>query len=1512
MAALEDKWKQVTDSDRYQTLDAGDKETVRRNFYRKFVVNSAPYQAMEQDKRMAIRKEFDRRTMVQEPSMMDTIKGVAGPALEAAGAGAMEGLKESGREVAAAAQAPEKIMPSKETITSSVPYIAPAIEQITGKDSVIGGVMNTPLKVPFTKKDLSLKRVAEGLHKVGEFVSEPGRIAPSDQEIESEAKAKGGMNHLSNFDVARIEAGGFASIPWEMASQAIPETVGSAVGYVALDKFLELAGTTFLGKPISELMGKTKPKVSPELESSAFKKAIMKANLELKGRETLDGPPRPLEDIARKEEMMRLQSWLEDRAHGPEPQGDLHPSPKVNQSQIDEHMNDVREGVQKRLEALKNEPRRFDTLAYEEDALKGYYRDKLGNMVILAGPGEPLPKVPMLPAPPERPLLQAPKEVPSRAVPREAAPAALEIKVNAQNLKDYLVDRLSKQYPKESRQTIDSMAGVMRKNMVEHVGGESPVLKQIADTLIEQGHADHLKAEEFHRTVPKYEKGEAFLTRQEISRLKEQGISKDDVVGEAKRLKAEWDFRNGEPEGIKHLREQIGGIAPMNPDPSTGQVPLSEEYNLHVKKSLRGKVPMDQAAEEMYSQGFTQGPSTSDLLKFLADNEAMSGKPRSVKSFISEAIHNLEAPLTPPDDFSLESVKGRAYEPVEENPDITQKSMFDLGKDVGEYWSNKFKGEGGGYTGRPTDPVELARMEESMKEMVRRARQIGYDTTEDIMLYVARNAPKEYMEYFAGQLKAKQVSPWDTHVYKEMDAAEKGNQIAKKSITDAAWYRYFTDRFSKLKEGRERRDLSRPLARFKDGDEQKLRLEFLFFKNDVLRESKIPKIEREALRFYMEGQSPALEKLKVFRPNDAEKILALAKNPTPQMVETAKQIRPYEDEWWRLFNEYYDDVAYVKDYAMRRWKKGEDFVSWQNRSTGGKAPWLKHRRLTSAAEGINAGFEPISFDIRDDLQAESDLRTGLLSKLHTLRKVAMSMDDNMNPSLVLDESQPKIPGTVGSPKKHITPFAMKAPEGYLTSDHPLLRGLAFNPKYKPLMDYMFTQRFRWAPIQMAEQLNALSKRSIFLYSMFHPWALTEMLLAGSSMRDMFVLNREKNVLYKTISGISRAATENLPDQIPWKEPIKAARTFYNSFMEGHAALAKRPLALDSAEHSLTFNAISDVQSDAFNKLLTKMEGWLQAHSAGPAAKGLKVVRGANEIFDKALWDYWSPMIKMNLYESHLADNMKAFPNMPVDALKIQTATYINKAVGGMAWGDLLASPQTQQALQWLMLAPDWTIGRVLMGASALTAGPQGRQARKLLARGFVTWFVFGNMMNYINSQKYGLQDRNGKVGRFMWDNDPGRESDVIWGKEGGRTVYVTPSKAFTELYDDIFYPKKTARGKVSPVVNMAAGAVTGYGANGYPIKGPLDLAGRMSVPMSARGGNVYATLPKHKGMNAYEAEQLFEDYERTGNKKSYEKAMFFSDENGLNWQGLHQHAKSVVKSERRRDLRRQEAGSIFR
>src|SRR4029079_7046743 len=276
-----------------------------------------------------------------------------------------------------------------------------------------------------------------------------------------------------------------------------------------------------------------------------------------------------------------------------------------------------------------------------------------------------------------------------------------------------------------------------------------------------------------------------------------------------------------------------------------------------------------------------------------------------------------------------------------------------------------------------------------------------------------------------------------------------------------------------------------------------------------------------------------------------------------------------------------------------------------------------------------------------------------------------------------------------------------------------------------------------------------------------------------------------------------------------------------------------------------------------------------------------------DLLHKFIFDYMRPLAGMTLYESHLADNIKTFhlaaeegKKLPIEQLKFSTANMVSKMVGGISMGTLLMSPRAQQFLQWAMMAPDWTIGRAMIPAqAAFGKGPEGRQSRKLMLRLGVSYFVFGNMLNYHNSKRI-----TGK-GRWMWENDPGHGNEITWKKDAkGRTLYFQPSKAFTEIYDDIMHPIKTATYKANPMIHAGV-KLMNWGMQGtysqLRTEGPMETAKDMFMPRTFTGLNAYGTFPVHKGISHGQVMDMFDKYYKTGNQKFLDQAMRYGMESGF-------------------------------
>lgn len=1516
MVDLSEYWGKISASEKFKDLEPDQREKVRQHLFNSHIQKSQSYLDLPQSKRIAVRKHFDDVTQIKDEGMLENLARKGKKLIAAA-----EPIIEKGKRLAGSVK--EAAVEAFED-----PYTRSNIQAL-----LPGG--GSTVEIPGAKKAASL--VSGAAETVAEKV-EPDFVKPS----------------LTSFDMARAIGGASVRTVGDFAAGLIPQTNVDAAIWGLLNPVFKYAGTTFLGKDL-HLPG-WKPKTG--LSSSAaglgdeIEKIVTKRRIENNGRQMAEGPPKPLEVLARKEEellvedqLSQYQSWLEQAdkvsPSGGVPTGDIYPEAKVNVLQL-------RDFAQERLLRLQNEPVRVESLSKAEDALQGYYRRKVDQARVFLMPSGPeIEAQALLPAGPSPSGLLGEGKIPrspaeklslSTSIIPEPRPGATPPGAKAGDV----VRKMYQVYnPDQTKQSNAVRAGSLLKSMGMRPGEElTEKHMKMLEKILEMEHSERLAKE---AKIPEPSKN-----------LKEKGLDPIEVKTEAKRLADENEaIRKARQEAKTRLKEVTGGIGFHDPDPVTGRRPEAEEVLRNVPLDLRGKTKPDQAAQLAYEAGIIPGPSSNDLFNYTKNLES-AGKPRSAKSFLAEAEYRLENEMQRKSGFKpearQESIPGtpgaempktglggvEGQVPQEsllegfQNQDIQQKSLFDIMGEIGDYF---LKGEKGGIGGKDLDPVKQAALEANVKELVDRAMSLGYQTTQDIMVYAAKNAPKEIQDAIRKNL-APTLSPFDTHAYKEMESAKAGSPIAKKSLMDSAMRDYLKEKYEWAKGTRKRRSVSKIIGQFHDGDEAKLRLMNDFFIHDYYR--KFSKFEDAAQRWYIEGKAPGLDALKHFVPeDDAKEMLRLFREPTELMKSAKAATQAVEDEYHGVVSEFYDSLGYAENHVTRRWKQPREYLNWEGRTLGDQPNFMKGRKLLSQADGINAGYEPKSLSIKDDLRASNDVRVRLLTRLHDLRKIAATFDAKGMPSIMLEKAGGQ------SSKANITPHTGKAPDNWLRDQGvPLLRGLAINPDYKPAIDYIFGARYRSLPIGIYEHLGSLSKASILGYSLFHPASLTEMLLGGLSYRNVFTFNVEKNAFAKLVRNFAKAATADLEDPLNWKKPIESINALYKSFMSGHAALANRPLALDMAEHGFKLGSVDDVNYNILSRTLLKYEGWLKARELSmPKGKAsfkeareiVSGIRSAGDLLQKFMWDYQRPLFSMTLYENHLADNIKRFNldapvgnKIPIDQIKFSTSNFVSKMVGGISMGTLLVAPRAQQFLQWAMMAPDWTIGRALMPAASigvgptikgyseggfrgavrgfLRGGPETRQARKLMLRMGVSYFVFGNLLNYHNSQK------NAGKGRWMWENDPGHEMEIVWRKDPkGRTVYIQVSKAFTEIYDDLTHPAKTAAYKANPNIHAAVKlmnwATSGSFKSTLRTEGPIQTVKGMFVPRTFSGLNAYGTFPIHRGISRAQVMDMFEEYYRTGNQKFLDQAMRYGMESNFDVTTLERSARARHAGQLRRKER---------
>jgi hypothetical protein len=1494
MADLNDYWKQVTSAESFQDLDDSEKEKVRNHLFEKYVQSSNSYIQLPQSQRLAVKKHYDEVTHIEPETLLQKgekevkkISKEVKPAIESV-KGAYKNVKES----------------------LSDPYTQSNIEALEP-----GG--------EYTVEIPGMKKVSEGISKAGSAVGEA--IEPSEQEMISHAQ-KG--SELTQFDKARLYASGGVQTVSDFVAGLIPQTNVDASVWGLSDIILKAAGSTFLGAERHLPGWKPKTGLSSEANNigDALEKAITSKRLDMELRkQTMAGPPKPLEVLANKEAELKSQAeldtykqWLEQvdklSPSGGEPEGDLYPEAKVNVSQL-------RDMAQERLDKLQKEPVRVESLSKAEDDLQGYYRRRIDNQRVWMQPGgaQPEPQPALAPGPSPAGLLK-PGETPEASPPEQAPAAAPKApaKPTAQpqptatpvfRAKEVLNKMYSAYYPDQTKQAIGIRVGAFLKafGFKENQELSSDHLSML-EKFIESEHQDYMATQK-----------KAVMKAAEASRLKEKGLDPMEVKAEAQRLYSEHSASTGISDYEKAIQAE-GGLA-MDPK-------MKEEHLRNVPSNLRGQTMPDDMAQRLFDQHLQPDASASTMYRMLSERKTTI-RPRSAMSFMDEAERNLENERSKDAGFfheaqtfslgeqsapEVQPVQGAGQQDVipgtarqfgEQAPkplfDIKQKSTFDLLKDVNEGY-----GEKGGIGGnKEIDPVKQAAMEAAMRELVDRAMALGHTTSQDILLYAARNAPSELQAALRKNL-APTLSAFDTNPYKDMDQAKKGNPIAKKDMMDTAKRNYFQQKADIIKGTYRKFKANQQVVLFKDMDEGLMRLKNDLFIHDNYRN--FSKDELAAQRWYTEGKAPKLESLKALgvKEEDAQRWLALAKNPSENMKAARPMTQIFEDEYHDVLSEFYDKVGYVEDHVTRRWKRSREYLDWEGKTLGNRPNFTKGRKFLTQADGIDAGFEPVSFDIRDDLRSSNNARVNVLSRIHAYQKLGASFGENGLPAII-DESEDL---NTQAKNAKITPHKGTAPASWMRFDHvPLLKGLAIDPYFKPAIKFMMSRPFQGTVPEVLDFLSA-STKATKLYGLFHGYTLGEMTMSGISYRDVFSFGKDRNPLFKGLRYLVKGMTADMEGRPVSKNPAKAVGELYHSFMTGSGVLANRPLALDMSEHGFKFGSADEDMHGILRKFLNKTEDYLKKRIGEGAAKGITALpRTALDIQEKALWSYIRPISSMLVYETNLKDSILKFnleaaegKKIPIPDIKTMIANQTSKEMGGISYARLMINPRTQQVLQWAMLAPGWTIGRALMAASVFEKGPEGRQARKQMAKLFVGWFFASNMINYAQTKKY-----LGKA-RFMWDNPEGFKDQPFLTKDKDGTKYLQLSKSLTEIYDDIDHPMRTAAYKLSAPLQAGVKVMNWATARAYypgmAPENPLVSLLHAYEPMITSGQSAYGGLPVHRGPSKNKIEGVLDEYYKGGMKDQalFQEAMQMATEQGYDISKLDRAVRGAERSKEKAAL----------
>jgi len=637
-------------------------------------------------------------------------------------------------------------------------------------------------------------------------------------------------------------------------------------------------------------------------------------------------------------------------------------------------------------------------------------------------------------------------------------------------------------------------------------------------------------------------------------------------------------------------------------------------------------------------------------------------------------------------------------------------------------------------------------------------------------------------------------------------------------------------------------------------------------------QQQLNKKEREVATFVRE-KTDIPEELN--RP-DLEKIIKDPKLKT-KISKVADEVGKHFHEGWKYMQENLPDMSAeeVENYVTHVWDipkaKISEAVNW----FATRNPFLKKRFFKTYEAGIKKGYKPKTLDITD------------LMRIHDRYMIRTTEHVKFIEALKKMQDEAGI---------KLIQRADKAPADWISIDHPVLRRAIYLPgkkgkpamlakinvKYHPDLDPMMQAVFgkRWKGRGLGAELlkgyeyfNALLKKSQLSISLFHHMALSE--TAVATIGPMKTLQ---------ISPLNAAAL--------YRALVKGKYDIYGS---------KYEVAREGIKLGLQIGAITDIQRNKIQQLLQNLE-----NDVGKISKTLalpvKGLRKANELWDKALWDYLHNNLKAYGYEAISQRMIKSLKNPTTEQIvdaKKEAAQFINDTFGGQNWERMMTNPKTLQMAQWALLSPDWTLSTIKQALAPTGVGAIANRGLRIKA-GVRFWatagFYFGvgiNMLNFALTKADDAEEREKPFkegrGKFLWENNPGHKTHLFAGRyDDGSKRYVRWGKQFRELFE-LFYDVhagefspltatlKRLGSKTSPMLQQASVIFTGKTPSGFKvsklneetgwkwigaltthiIKSPLPFAFANTLNETKEFKVTDLAFPSSKGMTYYKTKKMF-------------------------------------------------------
>jgi hypothetical protein len=587
-------------------------------------------------------------------------------------------------------------------------------------------------------------------------------------------------------------------------------------------------------------------------------------------------------------------------------------------------------------------------------------------------------------------------------------------------------------------------------------------------------------------------------------------------------------------------------------------------------------------------------------------------------------------------------------------------------------------------------------------------------------------------------------------------------------------------------------------------------------------ERSLSPLEREALPFIRQGldkESPLFIK-KTLDKIGRDDLFDIIMSPSDKVVEFNERLGAYYDDAHAMLSQNFDEVGFVENYVTQIWdvpkgRKSEvvNYFTTHN-------PFLKMRKIPSLADGIKLGLKPKTLDIATLLRAYDQYKVKTVFNKQFAEGLKAMTDSETGLPLMLRVD--------------------KAPADWVSVDHPaLMRAMAIgtigeggtvlkkvsvkvHPDIANAVKGVFSTPIRTPVISALETINAFAKKSMLSFSFFHHFALTESAFS---------------------SGLGKKALSL------WN-PYKVIKALKNKDFE---IFKQMPLARDSIEHGVVYGSLPDFMVARVRQGLIAVEN--ATKNIPVLGRTTKFARQANDLWDRALWDYYHNTLKLYAYEQSVIPALKraekiskkergrSLNESEINTIKDEIGLFVNDSFGGQRW-ELQAffnDAKNRQMIHWLLLSPDWTFS-VLKQAFAPIKGHRlavaGGSIEKKLAgtalskRGQLFWaraIIYYNIV--AQSANYTNTLRHTGVGRFTWDNAPGHKLDIFAGfNEDGSERYIRMGKQFREVMEWSYEPERKLGAKLGPVLRESIRQIAKVDpGSGFPTKF-TDLAFFESLP----------------------------------------------------------------------------------